>query len=411
MQVNEQQVVDWLDSAKMGWDADDVEQWLNRGRMLGPDVLKILHLLQDRKQTAFHTRGIKIALNRYVENSNAHYFPYYWEEYPIVRSLQELNKLSSSITSVRISPLAFPEDIPKIMDRLPLFKKLKSIWINVENQAKLACLKKASGLKSLIVEANGLKSFDIEMLGGLSQLEYLQIYADSYKSLEPLCELKKLKSLLILGSLKNINFLKNFGNLTYLRLKSLQQSDLAPIGSLTSLKALYLDSAVKLTHLDGLKTCLPEMIELGISDARLLNDISVLQNAIKLKKLKLHGLPNITTAECLSKLDALTDLRISKCSKLSDVGFIEKMDNLVHLELSSMPALQSLSIFKHLKGLKRLVLVGTKIKNKSYEPIFELTDLRTIDAWRLDNNKIAELRKMLPQLIFNGEEAYQVNAG
>jgi len=152
-------------------------------------------------------------------------------------------------------------------------------------------------------------------------------------------------------------------------------------------------------------------VELGLWDARILEDVSELQNASKLKKLKIHGLPKVVDFSAINRMDQLSDLRLSKCGKLAKVDFIKILDDVVHLEFSSMPPLPSLSVFATIKKLKRLNLVSTKIKDKSYRPLHPLKNLLVLDGWRLSDSEIDALRKSVPHLVFNGQPSWQEQHG
>ena len=409
--VGEKQALAWLDSARDGWDVDDVEAWLYEGRKLGPGLMVALEQMQDRPQTAFRSRGITIALNRFVENANAPYFPFFWDPHPAVRSSRELQNLPLSTRSIRIDAAIDPAEASKTAEGLRRLTSLESLWICGPNQAEILQSVRAASIKNLIVESGRVKNYNLGMLTRFRYVEYLQVFAESYGRFDALAGLQQLKSLLLQGAVSDLHFLNGLDHLRYLRLKGFKAEVFNPLSALPHIEALYLDSPAKLNDLAQIKACLPKLVELGLWDARLLEDVSELHKASKLKKLKIHGLPKVVDLSALNRMGQLSDLRLSKCSKLAKVEFIKNLGGVVHLEFSSMLPLPSLSVLTPLQKLKRLNIVGTKIKDKSYRPLHPLKKLLVLDGWRLSDSEIDALRKSVPHLVFNGQPSWQEQHG
>ena len=405
--LTEQQADDWLDSAKKGWGVDDIEPWLFEGRKLGPGLVKALEDMQDRPQPAFRSTGIKIALNRFIENANAHHFPFFWEPHPLVKSSRDLRDLPPSTRSVRIDTAAQPAEAAKTAEGLSRLPNLESLWICGPDQAEFLQSAHATAIKNLILETGRVKKYNLGMLSGFENVEFLQVFAESFDHPGALAGLRSLRSLFLQGAVSDLDFLSCLDHLRYLRLKGYKAEAFGPLAALPHLEALYLDSPARLIDLAQIKACLPQLVELGLWDARLLENVSELRNAAKLKKLKIHGLPKATDFSALPGMGRLSDLRLSKCGKLTKVDFIKQLGGVVHFDFSSMPPLPSLSVFSPLNKLKRLNLVGTRIKDKSYQPLHSLKNLLVLNAWRLSDSEMNALRKRQPDLILNGQPAWK----
>lgn len=240
-------------------------------------------------------------------------------------------------------------------------------WSDVIDISPLAALTELRSLNLL----NNLDLTDIKPLERLSKLETLDLSGTLVKSVKPLSKLSELRSLV------------------------LDCEKLRDITPLEGLPLEYLDVSCAYKNLRPLKK-LPELRrlrDLDIGDR--LEDLEIIGTLTQLEELCLLQLRTQTVAP----LNGLVNLRRLD---LSSLWFSTKLDplislpNLEDLNLSWTNGLE-LSPIKKFPKLRKLKLYSCALK--SFETLFEFTNLEELDVRELQNiseRDIALLREKLP---------------
>ena len=405
--MDREQVEGWLDSGVPGWDVDEVPSWLSKGRSMGSGVIPVLKELRSHPLSAFRTRAVRIAWNEFVELHDGGYYPYYWEDHVRVRSEQELLSLPPDSRFVTLAPPPATRDFGAFAEGLDRLSKIESLRLESGNPDTLSFLAGASGLQNLELPNMQRFAVDLSACAGLSALRYLRIAgAPKAKNVDVLGELVELKSLTLIDLPPVLTCIPPLDKLEFLTFGASSETDLAPIQSMTSLRHLKLDKLKRLTNLTSLGSSVSALRSIRLSFCRQLADLSALSGADRLRKLRIRGLPRLVQADWLESLSHLEELHISKCSKLREMSPVGTLGQLKQLALSEMGALPSLDFLSNLKELRHLDLTVTRIGDRSYEPLYALDKLLTLDAWRLGEDQIEALRRALPQCIFNNQEAF-----
>lgn len=253
------------------------------------------------------------------------------------------------------------------LEHLDEITELDLSWSDVIDISPLAALTELRSLNLL----NNLDLTDIKPLERLSKLETLDLSGTLVKSVKPLSKLSELRSLV------------------------LDCEKLRDIKPLEGLPLEYLDVSCAYKNLRPLKK-LPELRrlrDLDIGDR--LEDLEIIGTLTQLEELCLLQLRTQTVAP----LNGLVNLRRLD---LSSLWFSTKLDplislpNLEDLNLSWTNGLE-LSPIKKFPKLRKLKLYSCALK--SFETLFEFTNLEELDVRELQNiseRDIALLREKLP---------------
>lgn len=258
----------------------------------------------------------------------------------------------------RINGLEHPEEVTE----------LDLSWADVTDISPLA---KLTGLRSLNL-LNNLDLTDIKPLERLSKLETLNLSGTSVRSVKPLSKLAKLRSLV------------------------LDCEELRDITPLEGLPLEYLDVSCAYKSLRPLKKLseLRRLRDLDIGDR--LEELEIIGTLTRLEELCLLQL-RTQTVEPLSGLVNLQRLDLSGLWFSTNLDPLISLPNLAELDLSWTNDLE-LSPIKMFPKLRKLRLYSCALK--SFETLFEFTNLEELDVRELQNtskNQIALLREKLPR--------------
>ena len=319
-----------------------------------------------------------------------------------------------------------------------IFTTLSPISVTIPDDSLRAVIKRSLGKTN---PADTIRSSDMSRLTRLdapnkgisdltglefaTQLDTLDLRANTISDLSPLSGLTNLKMLHLRSdgnSISDISYLSGLTELTVLNLagKGNRISDLSPLSRLTNLKRLHVGSGAG----DGLSDLSPlsrlinlELLILSGEDNRL-SDISHLSGLTKLTYLNLRGTGNRLSD--LSHLSGLTDLETLILSgggnRLSDLSHLSGLTKLTYLNLSGEG--NSISDISHLSGLTNLTYLnlgggGNSISDISHlsgltnlsrlylggnniTAIDSLSGLTALSSLSLDNNRISDLSPLVP---------------
>lgn len=240
-------------------------------------------------------------------------------------------------------------------------------WADVTDISPLAALTELRSLNLL----NNLDLMNIKPLERLSKLEALDLSGTLVKSIKPLSKLTKLRSLV------------------------LDCEELRDITPLEGLPLEYLDVSCDYKSLLPLKK-LPELRrlrDLDIGDR--LGDLEIIGTLTRLEELCLLQL-RTQTVEPLSGLVNLKRLDLSSLCFGTRLDSLQALPDLEELDLSWTNDLE-LSPIKKFPKLRKLRLYSCALK--SFETLFEFTNLEELDVRELQNTSekdIALLREKLP---------------
>lgn len=213
------------------------------------------------------------------------------------------------------------EDISGIKN-LPSLKRFSCDNCKIKNIKSLSDLK---GLKELVV---GTSVVDIDEIGGLSNLDRLEISGDNLKDISAMENLLKLRTVVILDS--KIKTFPNIDNLSELEKFRILESRIESIPSLEGMKKLksLAVSNSNLKKISGLKG-LPQLKIAWFGGNPNLKSVSGLSLA-NLEELNLSR-TNIASLENLGDLPNLRKLDVSK-TKLTSLKGLEKLPRLWNLK-------------------------------------------------------------------------------
>ncbi|MGG4482194.1 hypothetical protein [Paenibacillus illinoisensis] len=211
---------------------------------------------------------------------------------------------------------------------------------------------------------------DLNVLGALQRLEFLNIRA---------------------AKTQNLEFIRQYKQLQYLSLSG-KFDDLAPIEDCIRLSTLVLNCSIETLDfaLD-----LPFIEYLAIDNGALNGPLDVLADS-NIRMLRLSSVRNLTLIDELSALHHLEFLHLSlpKVERLCDFS---GMKNLRQLELDFMKSLQHIDNLWTTEHLEVLVLkeIHKGIKAEAFERLTDMPSLRQVDFRFIDQGKgrIAAMRK------------------
>lgn len=155
-------------------------------------------------------------------------------------------------------------------------------------------------------------------------------------------------------------------------------TSLEGLSSCTKLLSLFGEDLNSLTSLSGLQAC-TRLIQVDLDSADSLCDLGALSSCGRLRKLRLYspavqdldflaeckqietlhiGSPSLKFIEALTSLARLSELCLSSCASLEDVGSLAKLEHLKHLDLSYCTSLKSVAALARSCSLELVIVTG-----------------------------------------------------
>ncbi|CAI0468886.1 unnamed protein product [Linum tenue] len=346
-----------------------------------------------------------------------------------IRMLQKLEEIDArhtdlrglpagidSLTSLKTLNLASEDEVtPHSMKvgRLPTSLKRLSI----SSRGEIPNLLELKELESLSFS----RCYHLQIpedIGELVNLKELIVWRSPLDALFPLKALpSSLTTLAVVdcGKLWRLPSLANLNKLTALNLKQLGAWEIRGLGELRALKTMEITDAPNLNKLDGLET-LFHLTHLKLEGCGSLAKLPSLANLIKLQRLEIincgqlkdkvtglerlvslehslrlldmSGCSSITKLGDLSGLKNLVELHMKKCTKLTRVTGIDRLETLRALKMSGCRSIKQLGDLSGLENLHTLDISGC----------IELTEVKGIERlpsleylWMSDCRSIKEL--------------------
>ena len=139
-----------------------------------------------------------------------------------------------------------------------------------------------------------------------------------------------------------------------------------------------------------------------------IKSLDALRSAKKLRHLWLGSSSQVESIEVLGEMTSLRTLELQQLNKISDFSVLSKLTDLKGLGLDgSMWTAQKIDTLKplaNLRKLKYLTLINTQLKDKSFDPLLNLTDLVYFQSsWNYPEAEFEKL-KSLPKLKYGNVE-------
>ncbi|CAI0468882.1 unnamed protein product [Linum tenue] len=194
-----------------------------------------------------------------------------------------------------------------------------------------------------------------EDIGELVNLKELIVWRSPLDALFPLKALpSSLTTLAVVdcGKLWRLPSLANLNKLTALNLKQLGAWEIRGLGELRALKTMEITDAsiTKLGDLSGLKN----LVELHMKKCTKLTRVTGIDRLETLRALKMSGCRSIKQLGDLSGLENLHTLDISGCIELTEVKGIERLPSLEYLWMSDCRSIKELGNLSGLRSIKEL---------------------------------------------------------
>ena len=128
----------------------------------------------------------------------------------------------------------------------------------------------------------------------------------------------------------------------------------------------------------------------------------------KLRHLWLGSSSQVESIDVLGELDSLITLELQQLNKISDFSALSKLTRLEGLGIDgsiwTAQKIDTLKPLANLRDLKYLTLINTRIKDKSFDPLLNLTELIRFDSsWNYPESEFEKL-KALPKLKYGNVE-------
>jgi Leucine-rich repeat (LRR) protein len=139
-----------------------------------------------------------------------------------------------------------------------------------------------------------------------------------------------------------------------------------------------------------------------------IKNIDALSIPKKLRHLWLGDSSQVENIDVLGELDHLVTLSLNQLNKISEFNVLSKLTNLEGLGINggtwTPQKIDTLKPLANLVNLKYLTLINTRLKDKSFDPILNLTELvRFESSWNYPEAEFEKL-KSLPKLKYGNVE-------
>jgi len=139
-----------------------------------------------------------------------------------------------------------------------------------------------------------------------------------------------------------------------------------------------------------------------------IKNIESLRIAKNLQHLHLGSSSQVESIEVLGELESLLTLDLQQLNKISDFSIISKLASLEGLGIDgsiwTAQKIDTLKPLAKLRNLKYLTLINTRLKDKSFDPLLNLTELvRFESSWNYPESEFEKL-KSLPKLKYGNVE-------
>lgn len=248
---------------------------------------------------------------------------------------------------------------------------------------------------------------DLTGLGELTELTDLSLIdLDDVTDVNALYQLTKLKSLVLdLEGLKELEFVENMTSLESLRILDGELLNYDVLKGNQSIKTLELDYNSNIKDLSPIAT-MTQLEDLSVP-IYTCTGTEEFKNLTNLKRLYLSTNGN-TSISYISKMKKLEELTLNNCYITDDLECLTGLEHLNKLKLSRVMNLGSLSALNKLKGLKEVDLSG----NDCYFDITDLFSNETVEVLNLNQSSFeadfTQLYKLknLKELDLNGVKLY-----
>lgn len=219
----------------------------------------------------------------------------------------------------------------KTLQKLP---NLKALWLDcllkAENLEFVAELKNLTRLSLGVFELKETEIFQADNLKNLKEL----IIGDTRTkalNLQYLENYKNLNYLIICGHTKNIDVVGKLTELEYLGLNSISKVKLDFVNKLKRLKSLHfvLGGRENLDEIDE-----NEIENLHIIRVRAFNSFKNISNFKKLKNLQIEDQIQLTELHFDKEIPTLTDFKLINCKTFKSITGLEKLNGLKQLRIS-----------------------------------------------------------------------------
>ncbi len=223
-----------------------------------------------------------------------------------------------SIKNIKLSPNEYQLDNLDFLKN-ELFDDLEVFSNGYCSITDYSGLENKTRLKKLMISTEENFALDFAQF---KSLEYLSIeWKTMYSSLD---KLKNLKWIAIQKfNHDNFKVLSDIRSLKKLEINHGTFKSLAGIEELKDLEEIDIDSAIKLTDLNGIS-----------------------ENHSNLLKVRLHGVPNLNDASALSNAKFLKHLQITRFKRLKNLDFINDLNNLETIAIRPVTGKEQLIIKK-----------------------------------------------------------------
>ena len=193
---------------------------------------------------------------------------------------------------------------------------------------------------------------------------------------------------------------------SYYRQTKIVEQWCAELPKLEEVKYLWFVSRVNQKMFDA--ACkMPNLVGMFIKWSGIKN-IDGLRNAKKLRHLWLGGSSQVENIDVLGELNHLVTLTLEQLNKINDFSVLSNLTNLEGLSINGgIWTAQKIDLLKSLaklRNLKYLTLINTRLKDKSFDPILNLTELvRFESSWNYPEEEFEKL-KSLPNLKYGNVE-------
>lgn len=200
-------------------------------------------------------------------------------------------------------------------------------------------------------------------------------------------------------------------NITQLEISSYQQNKniehwCRELLNLEEVKFLWFVSRVNQKMFDA--ACrMPNLEGLFIKWSGIKN-IDNLRRLKKLQHFHLGSSSQVESTDVVGELDSLVTLDLQQLNRISDFNVVSKLTSLEGLGIDgsvwTTQTIDTLKPLANLRGLKYLTLINTRLKEKSFDPILNLTELvRFESSWNYPEAEFEKL-KSLPKLKYGNVE-------